>query len=58
LVCVVDNRPHMPFDAAMYIPDQYELERARVRPLEDHRPRRWLIVPGAADLSGYSRYNR
>ena len=50
LVCVVTNPE---FDAALFIPDRRELERARVTP-SDRRPRRWLLIPGAADLSGYT----
>lgn len=50
LVCVIHNGN---FDAAGYCYDENEM-KSFARP--DDRPRTWLIVPDAAELSGYSRF--
>lgn len=52
LVCVVEN-PF--FDAAGYAFDECEMEDFKYP--HDHRPKRWLIVPGAAELSRYNKAN-
>lgn len=49
LVCVVENSA---FDAAGYCFDARELEEWQY---PDPRRKTWLIVPGAAKLSGYER---
>jgi len=41
LVCVVENES---WDAAGVAPDQNELNRFRIRPGEDERPRTWLLM--------------
>ena len=48
LVCVVSNGF---FDAAAYVYSPAEL--AEFSQDTDPRPRKWLIVPGAAELAGY-----
>ena len=50
LVCVVENGM---FDAAGYVYSEDEL-RAFTNPY-DHRPKRWIIYPRAAELSGYTK---
>lgn len=50
LVCVVDNGP---FEAAGYMYDPRELEYVLKSLENDKRPYVWLMVPGAAQLSGY-----
>lgn len=52
MVCVVKNGP---FDAAGYCYSEAEYEAFK-RP--DGRPRTWLSVPNAAELSGYKGHPR
>lgn len=52
LVCVVNNGP---FDAAGYAYSEEEMNHFK---LPDDRPKQWLIVPGAAELSGFSKYHK
>lgn len=51
LVCVVQNGV---FDAAAYAFSENEM-RAFLPSFDDSRPRRWLIVPDAAQRSGFTR---
>jgi hypothetical protein len=50
LVCVIENGP---FDAALYCYKKSEMDE--VKDPQDFRPKRWLICPNAAKLSGYSK---
>lgn len=51
LVCVIENGP---FDAAGFCYNQEEFEVFNYS--KDFRPKRWIVYPKAAELSGYLKY--